>query len=63
MSGVGRAELEAQLFELLPHRNTLALIKIGPLTLLEGVRILEGSNIAAIGNVLTGGNTTEVEEN
>ena len=57
MSGLSLAELEAEGLEVLPDRNTMALINIGSLTLLNGLNVLNNNNIGVIANVLADGNT------
>ena len=62
MSGMSLVELEAEAFEVLPERNTMALINIGSLTLLNGLNVLNNNNIGVIANVLADGNTNKMEQ-
>jgi hypothetical protein len=62
MSGLSLAELEAEGLEVLPDRNTMALINIGSLTLLNGLNVLNNNNIGVIANVLADGNTNKMEQ-
>jgi hypothetical protein len=60
--GLSFAELEAHEVEVLPARNTMSLIEIGSLSLLNGVNILNNNNIGAIANVLADGNENKLEQ-
>ena len=60
--GLSLAELEVEALEVLPQRNTMALISIGSLTLLNGVNVLNNNNIGAIANVLAEGNENKMEQ-
>jgi hypothetical protein len=60
--GLALAELEAEAFEVLPARNTMSLIEIGSLTLLNGLNVLNNNNIGVIANVLADGNTNKMEQ-
>jgi hypothetical protein len=62
MSGMSLLELEAEAFEVLPERNTMALINIGSLTLLNGLNVLNNNNIGVIANVLADNNTNKMEQ-
>jgi hypothetical protein len=62
MSGLSLAELEAEGLEVLPDRNTMALINIGSLTLLNGLNVLNNNNIGVIANVLADNNTNKMEQ-
>ena len=62
MSGLSLAELEAEGLEVLPDRNTMALINIGSLTLLNGLNVLNNNNIGVIANVLADDNTNKMEQ-
>jgi hypothetical protein len=62
MSGLSLVELEAEAFEVLPERNTMALINIGSLTLLNGLNVLNNNNIGVIANVLADNNTNKMEQ-
>jgi hypothetical protein len=62
MHGLALAELEAEALEVLPERNTMALINIGSLTLLNGLNVLNNNNIGVIANVLADGNTNKLEQ-
>ena len=62
MHGLALAELEAEALEVLPERNTMALINIGSLTLLNGLNVLNNNNIGVIANVLADGNTNKMEQ-
>ena len=62
MSGLSLAELEAEGLEVLPDRNTMALINIGSLTLLNGLNVLTNNNIGLIANVLADNNTNKMEQ-
>jgi hypothetical protein len=61
MHGVTLAELEAEVLEILPERNTMGLIDIGSLTALNGLNVLNNNNIQAIANVLANDNTNKQE--
>jgi hypothetical protein len=61
MYGMTLAELEAQAFEVLPGRNTMSLIELGDVTLLNGVNVLNNNNIQAIANILANGNENDQE--
>jgi hypothetical protein len=61
MHGITLAELEAEAFEVLPGRNTMALIEIGSLTALNGLNVLNNNNIQAIANILANDNKNEQE--
>ena len=60
--GLAVAELEAEAFEILPDRNTMALINIGSISLLNGLNILNGNNIGATLNVLADGNKNTMDQ-
>jgi hypothetical protein len=62
MHGLALAELEAEALEVLPERNTMALINIGSITLLNGLNVLNNNNIGVIANVLGSGNTNKLEQ-
>jgi hypothetical protein len=62
MHGLALAELEAEALEVLPERNTMALINIGSITLLNGLNVLNNNNIGVIANVLADGNTNKLEQ-
>ena len=62
MSGLSLVELEAEALEVLPDRNTMALINIGSLTLLNGLNVLNNNNIGVIANVLADNNTNKMEQ-
>lgn len=62
MSGLSLVELEAEGLEVLPDRNTMALINIGSLTLLNGLNVLNNNNIGVIANVLADGNENKMEQ-
>jgi hypothetical protein len=62
MSGLSLAELEAEGLELLPDRNTMALINIGSLTLLNGLNVLNNNNIGVIANVLASDNENKMDQ-
>jgi hypothetical protein len=62
MSGLSLVELEAEAFEVLPERNTMALVNIGSLTLLNGLNVLNNNNIGVIANVLADNNTNKMEQ-
>ncbi len=62
MHGLALAELEAEALEVLPERNTMALINIGSLTLLNGLNVLNNNNIGVIANVLADDNTNKLEQ-
>ena len=57
--GLSLVELEGETLELLPQRNTMALIEIGSISLLNGLNILNNNNINAIANVLADNNTSK----
>jgi hypothetical protein len=60
--GLSLAELEVEALEVLPQRNTMALISIGSLTLLNGVNVLNNNNIGVIANVLANDNENDMEQ-
>jgi hypothetical protein len=60
--GLALAELEAEALEVLPERNTMALISIGSLTLLNGLNVLNNNNIGAVVNLLADGNENKMEQ-
>lgn len=62
MNGLSLAELEEQEIAVLPDRNTMALINIGSLTLLNGVNVLNNNNIGVIANVLASDNENKLEQ-
>ncbi|HEX4864431.1 MAG TPA: hypothetical protein VFV02_10175 [Acidimicrobiales bacterium] len=62
MNGLSLAELEGQEIAVLPDRNTMALINIGSLTLLNGLNVLNNNNIGVIANVLADDNTNKLEQ-
>ena len=62
MNGLSLAELEEQEIAVLPDRNTMALINIGALTLLNGVNVLNNNNIGVIANVLADDNTNKLDQ-
>jgi hypothetical protein len=62
MNGLSLAELEEQEIAVLPDRNTMALINIGSLTLLNGVNVLNNNNIGVIANVLASDNTNKLDQ-
>jgi hypothetical protein len=62
MHGLALAELEAEALEVLPERNTMALINIGSLTLLNGLNVLNNNNIGVIANVLADNNTNKMDQ-
>jgi len=62
MSGLSLAELEAEGLEVLPDRNTMALINIGSLTLLNGLNVLNNNNIGVIANLLANNTTNKMEQ-
>jgi hypothetical protein len=60
--GLALEELEAHEVVVLPERNTMALIEIGSLTLLNGLNVLNNNNIGVIANVLADDNTNKLEQ-
>src|SRR5207249_1319816 len=62
MHGLALAELEAEALEVLPERNTMALINIGSITLLNGLNVLNNNNIGVIANLLSSDNTNKLEQ-
>lgn len=62
MNGLSLAELEGQEIAVLPDRNTMALINIGSLTLLNGLNVLNNNNIGVIANVLADDNTNKLDQ-
>jgi hypothetical protein len=62
MHGLALAELEAEALEVLPERNTMALIEIGSLSLLNGVNVLNNNNIGVIANVLADNNESKMDQ-
>ncbi|HEY8200703.1 MAG TPA: hypothetical protein VII47_05075 [Actinomycetota bacterium] len=62
MNGLSLMELEEQEICVLPDRNTMALINIGSLTLLNGLNVLNNNNIGVIANVLADDNTNKLEQ-
>jgi hypothetical protein len=60
--GLALAELEAAAIEVLPARNTMSLIEIGSLTLLNGLNVLNNNNIGVIANVIADDNENEMEQ-
>jgi hypothetical protein len=62
MDGLSLMELEGQEICVLPDRNTMALINIGSLTLLNGLNVLNNNNIGLIANVLADDNTNKLEQ-
>jgi hypothetical protein len=62
MHGLALAELEAEALEVLPERNTMALINIGSISLLNGLNVLNNNNIGVIANVLASGNENKMDQ-
>ena len=62
MNGLSLAELEGQEIAVLPDRNTMALINIGSLTLLNGLNVLNNNNIGVIANVLASDNENKLDQ-
>jgi hypothetical protein len=62
MYGMTLAELEAEAFEVLPGRNTMALIELGDVTLLNGLNVLNNNNIGVIANLLANGNENKQDQ-
>jgi hypothetical protein len=60
--GLSLAELEGQSLDVLPSRNTMGLIDIDSLTLLNGLNVLNGNNIGVIANVLADGNKNSQDQ-
>ena len=60
--GLALAELEAEALELLPERNTMALINIGSISLLNGLNVLNGNNIGLGLNLLADGNKNSFDQ-
>jgi hypothetical protein len=60
--GLSLAELQAEAYEVLPVRNTMSLIELGDVTLLNGLNILNNNNIGVIANVLANDNTNKQEQ-
>jgi hypothetical protein len=60
--GLAVAELESEMLEILPDRNTMALINIGSISLLNGVNILNGNNIGLGLNLLSDGNKNSFDQ-
>jgi hypothetical protein len=60
--GLAAAELEAETLELLPDRNTMALINIGSISLLNGLNLLNGNNIGLGLNLLADNNTNKFDQ-
>jgi hypothetical protein len=60
--GLSLAELEVEDLEVLPYRNTMALISVGNITLLNGLNILNNNNIGLIANLLSEDNENKLEQ-
>jgi hypothetical protein len=60
--GLSLAELEGEAFEVLPVRNTMSLIEIGSVTLLNGLNVLNNNNIGAVVNLLADNNENEMDQ-
>jgi hypothetical protein len=60
--GLSLAELEAEAFEVLPERNTMALIEIGSVSLLNGLNVLNNNNIGAMVNLLADNNKGSMDQ-
>ena len=60
--GLAPAELEAEALEILPERNTMALINIGSISLLNGLNLLNGNNIGLGLNLLADGNKNTFDQ-
>lgn len=55
-------ELGAQEIVPLTDRNTMSLVTIGNLTLLNGVNVLNNNNIGAVVNLLADGNDSDIDQ-
>src|SRR5919206_499393 len=62
MSGLSLVELEAEALEVLPDRNTMALINIGSISLLNGLNVLNNNNIGLGLNLLADGNKNDFDQ-
>lgn len=60
--GLTLQELEAQTITVLPSRNTMQLIPIGPIAALNEIHVLEKSNLAPLLLVLTDNNSIQIEQ-
>ena len=60
--GLSLAELQAEAFEVLPGRNTMALIELGDVTLLNGLNVLNNNNIGVIANLLADNNENKQDQ-
>ena len=60
--GLAPADLEAEMLEVLPERNTMALINIGSISLLNGLNLLNGNNIGLGLNLLADGNKNTFDQ-
>lgn len=58
--GLSVEELELQEIEPLPDRNTMGLVTLGNLTLLNGLNILNNNNIGVVANIFADNNDSDL---